>query len=93
MTTLAEPAPWAVCAPAVRPRGRPGAERGGRRCPAGCGRWAPATGAARSWSGHVVYLETFTDADHLDSPEALRAYKRLWDRLRAAALGQRSPAS
>ncbi|MDG4816138.1 helix-turn-helix transcriptional regulator [Micromonospora sp. WMMD956] len=35
----------------------------------------------------VVYLETFTDADYLDSPEALRSYNRLWDRLRAAALG------
>ncbi|MBO4159348.1 helix-turn-helix domain-containing protein [Micromonospora antibiotica] len=35
----------------------------------------------------VVYLETFTDADYLDSPEAVRAYNRLWDRLRAAALG------
>ncbi|OWV12059.1 DNA-binding protein [Micromonospora wenchangensis] len=35
----------------------------------------------------VVYLETFTDADYLDSPEALRAYNRHWDRLRAAALG------
>ncbi|SCL39417.1 Helix-turn-helix domain-containing protein [Micromonospora pallida] len=35
----------------------------------------------------VIYLETFTDADYLDSPDALRAYNRLWDRLRAAALG------
>ncbi|MER7166457.1 helix-turn-helix transcriptional regulator [Micromonospora sp. NPDC000207] len=35
----------------------------------------------------VVYLETFTDADYLDGPEALRAYNRLWDGLRAAALG------
>ncbi|MEU7955747.1 helix-turn-helix domain-containing protein [Micromonospora humida] len=35
----------------------------------------------------VVYLETFTDADYLDSPEALRAYNRLWGRLQAAALG------
>ncbi|MFV2102282.1 helix-turn-helix domain-containing protein [Micromonospora sp. LOL_024] len=35
----------------------------------------------------VIYLETFTDADYLDSPEAVRAYNRLWDRLRAAALG------
>ncbi|WUW42594.1 DUF5753 domain-containing protein [Micromonospora rifamycinica] len=35
----------------------------------------------------VVYLETFTDADYLDSPEAVRAYNRLWDRLQAAALG------
>jgi transcriptional regulator with XRE-family HTH domain len=35
----------------------------------------------------VIYLETFTDADYLDSPEAVRAYTRLWDRLRAAALG------
>ncbi|MFE9185783.1 helix-turn-helix domain-containing protein [Micromonospora haikouensis] len=35
----------------------------------------------------VVYLETFTDADYLDSPEALRSYNRLWGRLQAAALG------
>ncbi|MFI2708554.1 helix-turn-helix domain-containing protein [Micromonospora sp. NPDC018662] len=35
----------------------------------------------------VVYLETLTDADYLDSPEALRSYNRLWDGLRAAALG------
>ncbi|MFI9641163.1 helix-turn-helix domain-containing protein [Micromonospora sp. NPDC051925] len=35
----------------------------------------------------VVYLETFTDADYLDSPEAIRAYNRLWGRLQAAALG------
>ncbi|GIJ11288.1 hypothetical protein Van01_45020 [Micromonospora andamanensis] len=35
----------------------------------------------------VVYVETFTDADYLDRPDAVRAYTRLWDRLRAAALG------
>ncbi|WFE32798.1 helix-turn-helix transcriptional regulator [Micromonospora sp. WMMD975] len=35
----------------------------------------------------VVYLETFTDADYLDSPESLRSYNRLWGRLQAAALG------
>jgi transcriptional regulator with XRE-family HTH domain len=35
----------------------------------------------------VVYLETFTDADYLDSPEGVRAYNRLWGRLQAAALG------
>ncbi|MEV6691406.1 Scr1 family TA system antitoxin-like transcriptional regulator [Micromonospora sp. NPDC051196] len=35
----------------------------------------------------VIYLETFTDADYLDSPEAVRAYTRLWGRLQAAALG------
>ncbi|MEU3452330.1 DUF5753 domain-containing protein [Micromonospora sp. NPDC006766] len=34
----------------------------------------------------VVYLETFTDADYLDSPEAVRAYNRHWNRLRGAAL-------
>ncbi|QOC89796.1 helix-turn-helix domain-containing protein [Micromonospora craniellae] len=38
-------------------------------------------------TSEVIYLETFTDAEYLDSPEALRAYTRLWDRLRAAALG------
>ncbi|EEP72434.1 hypothetical protein MCAG_02761 [Micromonospora sp. ATCC 39149] len=32
-------------------------------------------------------LETFTDADYLDSPEALRSYNRLWGRLQAAAVG------
>ncbi|MDH6460440.1 transcriptional regulator with XRE-family HTH domain [Micromonospora sp. A200] len=35
----------------------------------------------------VIYVETFTDADYLDRPDAVRAYTRLWDRLRAAALG------
>ena len=35
----------------------------------------------------VIYVETFTDADYLDRPDSVRAYTRLWDRLRAAALG------
>ncbi|MFF5179217.1 DUF5753 domain-containing protein [Micromonospora sp. NPDC000316] len=35
----------------------------------------------------VIYVETFTDADYLDRPDAVRAHTRLWDRLRAAALG------
>ncbi|MEU8082932.1 Scr1 family TA system antitoxin-like transcriptional regulator [Micromonospora sp. NPDC049101] len=35
----------------------------------------------------VIYVETFADADYLDSPEAVRAYTRLWARLQAAALG------
>lgn len=35
----------------------------------------------------VIYVESFTDADYLDRPDAVRAYTRLWDRLRAAALG------
>ncbi|MFF0255553.1 Scr1 family TA system antitoxin-like transcriptional regulator [Micromonospora zamorensis] len=35
----------------------------------------------------MVYVETFTDADYLDRPNAVRAYTRLWDRRRAAALG------
>jgi transcriptional regulator with XRE-family HTH domain len=35
----------------------------------------------------VIYVETFTDADYLDRPDAVRAYTRLWDRLSAAALG------
>ncbi|MDG4802193.1 DUF5753 domain-containing protein [Micromonospora sp. WMMD980] len=38
-------------------------------------------------SSDVIYAETFTDADYLDRPDAVRAYTRLWDRLRAAALG------
>ncbi|MFI7605358.1 helix-turn-helix domain-containing protein [Micromonospora sp. NPDC049366] len=38
-------------------------------------------------SSDVIYVETFTDADYLDRPDAVRAYTRLWDRLRAAALG------
>jgi transcriptional regulator with XRE-family HTH domain len=38
-------------------------------------------------SSDVVYAETLTDADYLDRPEAVRVYLRLWDRLRAAALG------
>jgi len=35
----------------------------------------------------VIYVEDYTDADYLDRPDAVRAYTRLWDRLRAAALG------
>jgi transcriptional regulator with XRE-family HTH domain len=35
----------------------------------------------------VVYVENYTTADYLDRPEAVRAYTRLWDDLRAAALG------
>lgn len=35
----------------------------------------------------VIYVETYTDADYLDRPDAVKAYTRLWDRLRAAALG------
>lgn len=35
----------------------------------------------------VIYAETFTDADYLDRPDLVRAYTRLWDDLRAAALG------
>ena len=35
----------------------------------------------------VIYLETFTDADYVNSRDAVRAYTGLWDRLRAAALG------
>ena len=38
-------------------------------------------------SSDVVYAETLTDADYLDRPEAVRVYFRLWERLRAAALG------
>lgn len=35
----------------------------------------------------VVYAENLTDADYVDRPDAVRAYTRLWDDLRAAALG------
>ncbi|WP_422768893.1 helix-turn-helix domain-containing protein [Plantactinospora sp. WMMC1484] len=38
-------------------------------------------------ASEVVYLETLTDADYLDGPDAVRAYTRLWERLTAAALG------
>jgi transcriptional regulator with XRE-family HTH domain len=36
----------------------------------------------------VVYVETFTDADYLDAPDAVEAYTALWSRLSAAAMGQ-----
>ncbi len=36
----------------------------------------------------VVYLEGYTDADYLDSPDEVQAYTALWNRLSAAALGQ-----
>jgi transcriptional regulator with XRE-family HTH domain len=35
----------------------------------------------------VVYSESFTTADYLDRSETVRAYTRLWDSLRASALG------
>lgn len=35
----------------------------------------------------VIYLEDYTDAVYLDRPDAVRAYTRLYGRLRAAALG------
>ncbi|KUL39299.1 DUF5753 domain-containing protein [Actinoplanes awajinensis] len=35
----------------------------------------------------VIYTESYTDADYLDRPDLVRAYTRLWDDLRAAALG------
>jgi transcriptional regulator with XRE-family HTH domain len=35
----------------------------------------------------VIYSESFTDADYLDRPDLVRAYTKLWDDLRAAALG------
>jgi hypothetical protein len=38
-------------------------------------------------SSDVVYAETLTDADYFDRPDVVRVYSRLWDRLRAAALG------
>jgi transcriptional regulator with XRE-family HTH domain len=36
----------------------------------------------------VIYVETFTDADYLDAPDAVQAYTALWSRLSAAAMGQ-----
>lgn len=35
----------------------------------------------------VIYTENFTDADYLDRADLVRSYTRLWDDLRAAALG------
>ncbi|GAA2714797.1 helix-turn-helix domain-containing protein [Actinoplanes palleronii] len=35
----------------------------------------------------VIYTESFTDADYLDRPDQVRAYTKLWDDLRAAAIG------
>jgi hypothetical protein len=34
-----------------------------------------------------VYLEDYIDASYLDRLDEVRAYSKLWDRLRAAALG------
>ena len=36
----------------------------------------------------VVYLEGYTDADYLDSPDEVQSYTALWNRLSAAAMGQ-----
>jgi transcriptional regulator with XRE-family HTH domain len=36
----------------------------------------------------VIYLETYTDGDYLDAPDAVQAYTALWNRLSAAAMGQ-----
>jgi transcriptional regulator with XRE-family HTH domain len=35
----------------------------------------------------VIYVEDFTDANYLDRPEDVKVYTRLWDALRASALG------
>lgn len=35
----------------------------------------------------VIYVEDYTDAVYLDRPEDVKAYTRLWDVLRASALG------
>jgi hypothetical protein len=35
----------------------------------------------------VIYLEDLGDATYLDRPDAVKAYSRTWDNLRAAALG------
>ncbi|MDQ2884289.1 MAG: Scr1 family TA system antitoxin-like transcriptional regulator, partial [Actinomycetota bacterium] len=36
----------------------------------------------------VVYVETYTDGDYLDSHDEVQAYTALWNRLQAAAMGQ-----
>ena len=36
----------------------------------------------------VIYVETYTDGDYLDSPNDVQAYTALWSRLQAAAMGQ-----
>jgi transcriptional regulator with XRE-family HTH domain len=38
-------------------------------------------------SSDVIYAENLTTADYIDRPETVRSYTRLWDDLRAAALG------
>ncbi|GAB1642233.1 helix-turn-helix domain-containing protein [Krasilnikovia sp. MM14-A1259] len=35
----------------------------------------------------VIYVEDYTDASYLDRPSDVRVYTRLWDELKAAALG------
>ncbi|MGH3869550.1 MAG: helix-turn-helix domain-containing protein [Pseudonocardiaceae bacterium] len=42
----------------------------------------------RDAASDVVYLEYWTDADYLDSPDEVQAYTALWNRLQAAAMGQ-----
>ena len=36
----------------------------------------------------VIYVETYTDGDYLDSQADVQAYTALWNRLQAAAMGQ-----
>jgi transcriptional regulator with XRE-family HTH domain len=36
----------------------------------------------------VIYVETYTDGDYLDSQSDVRTYTALWNRLQAAAMGQ-----
>ncbi|HET9117154.1 MAG TPA: helix-turn-helix transcriptional regulator [Pseudonocardiaceae bacterium] len=36
----------------------------------------------------VIYVETYTDGDYLDSQHDVQAYTALWNRLQAAAMGQ-----
>jgi len=36
----------------------------------------------------VIYVETYTDGDYLDSHDEVQAYTSLWNRLQAAAMGQ-----
>ncbi|MFI5497207.1 Scr1 family TA system antitoxin-like transcriptional regulator [Actinoplanes sp. NPDC051859] len=38
-------------------------------------------------SSDVIYSEDYRDAVYLDRPDDVKAYSRLWDDLRAAALG------
>jgi hypothetical protein len=36
----------------------------------------------------MIYVETYTDGDYLDSQNDVQAYTALWNRMQAAAMGQ-----